>query len=278
MVAGNLKEEIYYITRKELPGIALLCANNSGKLWNFFHESYDICCPSMSWRGISENKYRNQNFTFKAGRMSVYEPGEVHKTTLVTAPANFRVLMVSATFMRSYLEMLDVRPAIHFKTFVENATLLRDKMNRLASAIETNSSGLLCESSFYSFIDAFITEFSECFTFTIKSDITPGLKRVREYIEEHFIRDIRLDELAKISCMSKFHFLRSFKKAYSITPHTFLIRVRISKAQQCMNIGKEFDCSMFSDQSHFIRTFKQVFGVTPKKYREMIANPRRFSF
>lgn len=94
-----------------------------------------------------------------------------------------------------------------------------------------------------------------------------------EYIEENYEKKISIDELADIAKISKYHFIRKFKKTYSETPYEFIIRYKINKSKiLLLNTDYSVDeVSMmvgFNDTTTFIRAFKKLIGTTPNKYRE----------
>jgi AraC-like DNA-binding protein len=47
----------------------------------------------------------------------------------------------------------------------------------------------------------------------------------RNYINNHFDKELNLDFLSKVRCTSKFHLIRLFKKYYGQTPKTVKIAV-----------------------------------------------------
>ncbi|MCO5947780.1 AraC family transcriptional regulator [Mucilaginibacter flavidus] len=54
-------------------------------------------------------------------------------------------------------------------------------------------------------------------------EILRRLNRAKEYLYTNYNRNIGLDELAEYSCLSVNHLLRTFKQAFNLTPHQFLI-------------------------------------------------------
>lgn len=101
-----------------------------------------------------------------------------------------------------------------------------------------------------------------------------AMRRVREYIEAHIGDSIELAALAAVAGLSMFHFARQFKESTGVTPHSYLVRRRIERAQQML---AESDLSLseiafrtgFSDQSHLTRHFRQTVGVTPAELRRL---------
>jgi AraC family transcriptional regulator len=97
-------------------------------------------------------------------------------------------------------------------------------------------------------------------------------KRVIELIETRLAENISLDELADAAGMSPFHFARRFKAECGIAPDSYVIRARVSKAQEMLRHRKvaqkviALECG-FSDQSHFCRTFRKIVGISPTDYQ-----------
>lgn len=93
-----------------------------------------------------------------------------------------------------------------------------------------------------------------------------------EYIKKHLRETISLEELASKACMSKAHFVRSFKQELGLTPMEFVLKERLKLARNYLKIGdfqvKEVAyMAGFKNISYFIRAFKQEFGSTPKVYQ-----------
>ena len=88
-----------------------------------------------------------------------------------------------------------------------------------------------------------------------------------ELINDCIDENISLDKLALNCNLSKYHFLRVFKKEMGLTPHSFIINERLNRANNLIQKGLTIsEASLkvgFNDQSHFSRNFKKYFGYTP---------------
>lgn len=94
------------------------------------------------------------------------------------------------------------------------------------------------------------------------------------YIRKHLNEAIELEKLAEISCLSKDHFIRLFKKELGTTPLQYINQKRIEKAQLLLITEelavKEIAFQLaFDDYSYFNRLFKKTTGVTPQEYRRL---------
>jgi len=68
--------------------------------------------------------------------------------------------------------------------------------------------------------------------------------------------------------MSKYHFLRSFKRQCGMTPHRLRAAAFALRAADAPVARIALDQG-FGDLSTFNRTFRRVMGVTPKAYRSI---------
>lgn len=109
---------------------------------------------------------------------------------------------------------------------------------------------------------------------TIRGGLAPVvLKRVKEYIGEHFVQPLLLSDLAEQAGLSEFHFARMFKQSTGLAPHQFVLKVRLSRAEQLLKysmmplIHIALECG-FSSASHFSNCFKAAYGVTPSLMRQ----------
>jgi len=98
------------------------------------------------------------------------------------------------------------------------------------------------------------------------------LRRVTEHIEQHLDTPITSDALAGSINVSTGHFFRAFKAAVGETPHHYVIRQRLRRAQILMletddplsNIASA--CGL-TDQAHLTRLFRRFIGTTPLAWR-----------
>jgi AraC-like DNA-binding protein len=89
------------------------------------------------------------------------------------------------------------------------------------------------------------------------------------YIRKHYDRPIALGELAAQTGCNPFQVIRAFRRMLGITPHSFLIDMRLERARELLALGQpaaEVATEVgFFDQSHLIRHFKRRLGRTPKQ-------------
>lgn len=99
------------------------------------------------------------------------------------------------------------------------------------------------------------------------------IQKVLSYIRKNIYKTIDIDSLAAISCLSKDHFIRLFKKEINNTPLQYINQKKIEKAQlilitDSMLVKNISYLLAYEDHSYFNRLFKKLTGVTPQQYRD----------
>ncbi len=103
------------------------------------------------------------------------------------------------------------------------------------------------------------------------------LSMAKDYIDAHLHTDISLDTIARVACISKYHFLRLFKEVYHTTPHRYITAQRLSRAAFLLKKTARPVASIyrevgFEDGGSFGRLFRRSFGTTPVSYRLSVQN------
>lgn len=93
-------------------------------------------------------------------------------------------------------------------------------------------------------------------------------KLVREFIEDRLGEEIRLDDLAGVARLSRFHFARAFKATLGEPPHRYVMKRRIERAKDLLvrtslPVSEIAAATGFRSASQFNRAFRELVGVTP---------------
>jgi len=94
-----------------------------------------------------------------------------------------------------------------------------------------------------------------------------ALKRIKEYVVAHLDEPIEVAALAGIAARSPFHFTRVFTQAVGLTPHRYVIHLRLRRAVELVRDGRLGLAEIaartgFADQSHLSRWVRRVHGVS----------------
>ena len=98
------------------------------------------------------------------------------------------------------------------------------------------------------------------------------LHHVMNAVLQHPEGDHSIETMAAQAGLTPSHFCRVFKKANAVTPHQYVLKARLDRAQQLLSqtetsIAQIADLLGFTSQSHFTRVFRQFTGRTPSDFR-----------
>src|SRR5215469_8246082 len=92
------------------------------------------------------------------------------------------------------------------------------------------------------------------------------LRRLRDYVVDHLDEPIGVEALADIAGRSPFHFTRVFTRSVGMTPHRYVVHLRLQHALDLVREGRSGLAEIaartgFADQSHLSRWVRRVHGV-----------------
>ena len=93
------------------------------------------------------------------------------------------------------------------------------------------------------------------------------LDRLREYVMAHLDQPIEVAALAKLAGRSPFNFTRVFTRSVGISPHRYVVHLRLQRAIDLVRDGRTglaeiAACTGFADQSHLSRWVRRVHGAS----------------
>ena len=82
----------------------------------------------------------------------------------------------------------------------------------------------------------------------------------------------RLEQLAREAGISRFHFVRLFHRRLRITPHQYLVRLRLDHAKRLLEttdlaIGAVASACGYTHAGRFAAAFHAAFAVRPSRFR-----------
>lgn len=104
------------------------------------------------------------------------------------------------------------------------------------------------------------------------------VRRVLAHIEANLDTPLRNKDLAAVARLSTFHFNVAFRNSVGDSPHGYLIRRRVERAQGLMLSTEKSlsdiaaECGL-ADQAHLTRLFRTIVGESPAAWRRARANP-----
>lgn len=103
-----------------------------------------------------------------------------------------------------------------------------------------------------------------------RKEMDAGIKILADKIIENPELELSIETLAADIFVSRYYFIRKFRKSVGMTPHQFCIQNRIRKSQGLLDEEKTISgiaAEMgFYDQSHFDKAFQRIVGISPSEY------------
>ncbi|RED48129.1 helix-turn-helix transcriptional regulator [Aestuariispira insulae] len=219
--------------------------------------------------GAQDSVYGRHSRITEAGDVMLTNPGEVHDGTPIDDQGRaFRMFYLEPGIL---YEAADDLGAVWSNNTEIAPSAAKDRclaagLHRLHNAYLEREDKLATDS-----LLAQITGRLVCHHGTERPDRQAGafgaVERVRSLLADAPEESYELDQLAALAGLSKYHFVRSFKKAIGVTPFSYLTHRRVAKSMTLLRAGHNATeaalDSGFFDQSHFTRYFKQIYGVAP---------------
>jgi AraC family transcriptional regulator len=102
-------------------------------------------------------------------------------------------------------------------------------------------------------------------------------RRVAAYVRDNIGTSLRASELSRLVRLSYSHFNRAFKVSFRQTPTAYIMRQRVSLAQEKMLTTAHslsrvaLECGL-CDQAHFSRMFRRIVGQSPRLWRRQFVS------
>ena len=95
-------------------------------------------------------------------------------------------------------------------------------------------------------------------------------ERLKAYVLDHLDAPIDVTALADMAGRSPFHFSRVFARSVGMTPHRYVVHLRVQRATELVRDGRGSLAEIaartgFADQSHLSRWVRRVHGVSPSE-------------
>ena len=282
-------EKVVHYRPADLPGTQVLSADRCAHLWRVHHETYDVCAAlpnGLPTAAFSDWRYRGKNYSrFTSGWLMLIEPGELHITKRMTAPATFRVLQCPPAMVQQAAAELGMHTTIpHFRQAEVFDPAVFNAFVALHASLEQPASALERGSRLDQALRLLLTSCTEAPQASPIQNGGRALDRAKEFIEVHLANNVSLDAVATAAGLSRYHLVHAFTARFGIPPHAYQTHMRIHRACALLLQGVPLSLIAselgFADHSHFGRHFRRLMRVSPLEYRNGIgrAGTSRFMY
>lgn len=226
---------------------------------------HDLLCITLAQEGVECTEVKGEKILSPRGHISLTYPQEVHANPNINQGSySFVTYYVSPDLIPHY----DAQNSPDYSERILRDPWLFEELYGWAFA----SSERQCLSRIKQVLDYLFQSYVNIQPIsTVKEPKISNLPEILHFLDAHLGQKISLEALAKMAGLSKYYFIRAFKKAKGITPANYLTLRRIEAAKKILISGNSIvdACYQvgFYDQSHFSRYFKKYNGITPQQFQ-----------
>ena len=108
---------------------------------------------------------------------------------------------------------------------------------------------------------------------TVKSDDIDKLYKLKAYLDAHFLDELSLTQLAKVSLLNEFKLKSGFKAVFNSTVFGYIRNLRMEYAKKLLSdmnlsIAEVAMITGYEHTQHFSMAFKKHFGINPSLIRK----------
>jgi len=265
------RDHIRFINPPGMPYVqAVYGVNVANEFRRHIHEGF---CVGIVEKGARAISCGGATTIIPEEGLFVINPGESHACKSLVEGDSYFIVCVEAAYMAAIAAQISEQAPIvpHFKDVLLHDEKLAVEIRRFFALVEQTSSSLERESVLYSFLSTLIMQYGDAPPIPCRmGSHARAMKRVCEFIRMNYSQDLSLKQLSRAACLSPYYFQRLFLENTGISPHDYLVQVRIKKARELLSAGHSIAGvaleTGFVDQSHFTRCFKGSTGITPGSY------------
>ncbi|QKJ24313.1 AraC family transcriptional regulator [Poseidonibacter lekithochrous] len=237
-----------------------------------FHEEYTI---SLVYKGMHLFSNEKDTYNVEAGMIQVLNPYEFHQTKDSSwAHLNIMPTIKQMNTIASQMLQKEINSQILINTMIKDQKATNLFYSLFTSLDSIYNNRLSIDSKVVEFLEYILKYHSSLKAEEIvnidinKNKLSLGL----EYINSNITNDnLSLDEISNNIGLSKYHFLREFKKETGVTPNQYIQIKKVNKVRSFLKTDASlssiaYECG-FTDQSHMIKVFKRFIGYTPKQFK-----------
>lgn len=240
-----------------------------------FHEEYSF---SLIYGGNHIYENEQDKFNLSSGILQVVNPNELHSTQ--NSSWSYLNIMIRSDLINDVVKNLEQNDKINtilFKPIINDKKAI-NLFNQLFILLNNKKENKISiDSCLIEFLE-YIIEFHSSNKLSKIENITSSKKminRALEYMNNYNkTEELTLSSIANEIEISKYHFIKEFKKHTGITPNQYLQIKKVNWTKELLqkNIPLShiaYECG-FTDQSYMIKVFKRFYGYTPTKLKKIL--------
>jgi AraC-like DNA-binding protein len=203
------------------------------------------------------------------GQIISTNPGEVHDGSPIGGPTRrWRIIHVDADAMH---DLVGSRESMIAHPVIDDPAVLR-RLALTVKRIAERAPAIAVEEALVDSCVSLMTTHGSAPRRELPA--AANIARARERLADVSQSSPSLAELAALVGLSRYQLLRRFQRTYGLTPHAWLMQLRVERARSLIRAKCALPAAAlgagFVDQSHMNRAFVRHLGFTPGQYRNAV--------
>lgn len=223
-----------------------------------------------------------QRMEFRPGEITLLHPGEVHQDYSTEQERDYLTLNIQENLFLHGLHdfgLCDRRLPDFFPPKIPADRQMGRTFKALRQALDGHDPqrnflirGLVVEVALYLSHHFASTANFEDEAISGKDASRWEIRRATEILKDSYTERFDLEEFSRVVGLSKYYLEKVFKKSTGMSPHQYVIQLRVERAKQLLASSSKsiIEIAMelgFFDQSHFTNAFRHFTGTSPLAYR-----------
>lgn len=261
-----------YWQSKRIPGTSLLRANFVAH--DYSPHTHDAFVIAVTEAGGAEISSRNIADKIGPSKLFVSNPEERQSARMgESARWLYRAFYLTRPAIDAIAHSLGIESVPYFMQNMIDDIDVIERFGRLHRALEPEHDDLCADELL---VDAFSMLFQRHGSGGSRPERVgqnrTTFNRIVDLMQAHHAKNLSLDDLSHCAGLTNFQLIGLFKRTIGLTPHAYLIHVRLNAACRHLKRGYALAESAlaagFCDQSALTKHFKRCYGITPLQFAE----------
>ncbi|MDA9395639.1 hypothetical protein WN73_34520 [Bradyrhizobium sp. CCBAU 45394] len=260
-----------YWHSRRIPGMSLLRADfRHHDYGSHTHDAYVIAVTESGGAEI-----RNRNVVRKVGAATLFvsNPDERQSARMGDSGRwRYRAFYLAQPAIGDLARRFGTDPLPHLQESMLDDGDLIGRFDRLHRVLETEQDDLLADELVADAFGRLFERYGDGRRSKIPAGRDAVVSRLIALMRERHAENLSLDQLAGLAGLTSFQLIGLFKRTVGLTPHAYLVHIRLNAACRFLRRGHSLADSAlaagFCDQAALNKHFRRCYGITPLQFAQ----------
>lgn len=267
---GN--NEVMYHRPLGLSGVELLRLDDSSMpMQPHFHDAYVVW---LNGSGAEQYAISGNRGILQPDSFSIIAPGDVHANSALTDRRTLLSLYIDEQAISEAAASITDGGNGAFRTGIYRDRQSRAALTRLHGLLLNAQNAMTAKTAFLETMALLLGRHGAPAVAESGPRDAGRAGQAAGIMRDRMAEPLTLEDVAVECGCTEYHLIRLFRREFGITPHAYLMKLRLEQARIRIASGMciaeaAADCG-FTDQSHLTRHFRSRFGLPPGQYRRQV--------